>query len=57
LPALPAAAADLVLGPGRQVSVLTSGRTTVTTWLLSKAGTAWSPGQKLTIPVPFGSSG
>ena len=57
LPALPAAAADLVLGPGRQVSVLTAGRTTVTAWLLSKTGTTWSPGQKLTIPVPFGSSG
>ncbi|HEV8221560.1 MAG TPA: hypothetical protein VGQ05_14925 [Streptosporangiaceae bacterium] len=57
LPALPAAAADLVLGPGHQVSVLTAGRTTVTTWLLGKTGTAWSPGQKLTIPVPFGSSG
>jgi hypothetical protein len=57
LPALPAAAADLVLGPGHQVSVLTAGRTTVTTWLLSKTGIAWSPGQKLTIPVPFGSSG
>jgi hypothetical protein len=57
LPALPDAAADLVLGPGRQVSVLTAGRTTVTTWLLGKTGTSWSPGQKLTIPVPFGSSG
>jgi len=57
LPALPAAAADLVLGPGRQVSVLAAGRTTVTTWLLSTTGTSWSPGQKLTIPVPFGSSG
>jgi hypothetical protein len=57
LPALPAAAADLVLGPGRQVSVLTAGRTTVTAWPLSTTGTAWSPGQKLTIPVPFGSSG
>jgi hypothetical protein len=57
LPALPAAAADLVLGPGQQVCVLTAGRTTVTAWRLSKAGTSWSPGQKLTIPVPFGSSG
>jgi hypothetical protein len=57
LPALPAAAADLVLGPGRQVSVLSAGRTTVTTWLLSAAGTSWSPGQKLTFLVPFGSSG
>jgi hypothetical protein len=57
LPALPAAAADLVLGPGRQVTVLTAGRTTVTTWQLAVAGTSWSPGQKLTIPVPFGSSG
>jgi len=57
LPALPSAASDLVLGPGRQVSVLTAGRTTVTAWLLSKTGTSWSPGQKLTIPVPFGSSG
>jgi len=57
LPALPAAAADLVLGPGRQVSVLTTGRTTVTAWQLSTTGTSWSPGQKLTIPVPFGSSG
>jgi hypothetical protein len=57
LPALPAAAADLVLGPGGQVSVLTAGRTTVTAWLLSTTGAAWSPGQKLTIPVPFGSSG
>jgi hypothetical protein len=37
--------------------VLTAGRTTVTTWQLSTAGTSWSPGQKLTIPVPFGSSG
>ena len=57
LPALPAAAADLVLGPGRQVSVLSAGRTTVTAWQLAVAGTSWSPGQKLTIPVPFGSSG
>jgi len=57
LPALPAAAADLVLGPGRQVSVLTAGRTTVTAWRLGPAGTSWSPGQKLAIPVPFGSSG
>jgi len=57
LPALPAAAADLVLGPGHQVSVLTAGRTTVTTWRLAVAGTSWSPGQKLAIPVPFGSSG
>jgi hypothetical protein len=57
LPALPARAADLVLGPGRQVSVLTTARTTVTDWQLSPPGTAWSPGQKLTIPVPFGSSG
>ena len=57
LPALPAAAADLVLGPGRQVTVLTAGRTTVTAWQLGTAGTSWSPGQKMTIPVPFGSSG
>jgi hypothetical protein len=57
LPALPAAAADLVLGPGRQVSVLSAGRTTVTAWQLAVAGTSWSPGQKLTVPVPFGSSG
>jgi hypothetical protein len=65
LPALPAEAtkatksADLVLGPGRQVSVLTAARTTVTAWLLSAPGpgASWSPGQKLTIPVPFGSSG
>jgi hypothetical protein len=57
LPALPAGAADLVLGAGRQVSVLTAGRTTVTAWQLStKAGT-WARGQKLAIPVPFGSSG
>jgi len=57
LPALPDAAADLVLGPGRQVSVLTAGRTTVTAWQLSETGATWSRGQKLTIPVPFGSSG
>jgi hypothetical protein len=57
LPALPAAAADLVLGPGHQVSVLAAGRTTVTAWLLSTTGARWSAGQKLTIPVPFGSSG
>jgi hypothetical protein len=37
--------------------VLTAGRTTVTAWQLGTAGTSWSPGQKMTIPVPFGSSG
>jgi hypothetical protein len=57
LPALPGGAADLVLGPGRQVGVLSAARTSVTAWQLSTQAATWSPGQKLAIPVPFGSSG
>jgi hypothetical protein len=60
LPALPAHAAALVLGPGTQVSALTADGSILTGWLLAApAGTrnvGWTRTQVMKVPVPYGSS-
>jgi hypothetical protein len=61
LPALPAHAAALVLGPGRQISALAAHGSILTGWLLTAPpGTrnvAWARTQVMKVPVPYGSSG
>ncbi len=57
LPALPAHAAALVLGPGRQVSALAASGSILTCWHLTTHATIWTRAQTMKIPVPYGSSG
>jgi hypothetical protein len=61
LPALPAHAAALVLGPGGQVSALAASGSILTGWRLAvrSAGHAvtWTRTQTMRVPVPYGSSG
>jgi hypothetical protein len=59
LPALPAHAAALVLGPGQQISVLAPSGSILTSWRLTRARThavIWTKTQVLRVPVPYGSS-
>jgi len=60
LPALPAHAAALVLGPGTQISALAAHGSILTGWLLAApAGTrnvGWARTQVMKVPVPYGSS-
>jgi hypothetical protein len=61
LPALPAHAAALVLGPGRQIGALAASGSILTGWrLTSRAVThavSWTRTQVMKVPVPYGSSG
>lgn len=57
LPALPAHAAALVLGPGRQVSALAPAGSVLTSWRLAARAGTWDRTQVLKVPVPYGSSG
>jgi len=60
LPALPAHAAALVLGPGLQISVLAASGGILASWrLTARAGArpvAWTRTQVMKVPVPYGSS-
>ena len=60
LPALPAHAAALVLGPGKLISVLAPRGTILTSWRLTAQARThaviWTRTQALRVPVPFGSS-
>jgi hypothetical protein len=57
LPALPAHAATLALGPAGQLQALAPLASTLTVWQLSAAGTSWTKAQQLKVTVPYGSSG
>ncbi len=57
LPALPAHAAALVLGPGRQISALASSGSILTSWRLAPGAGAWTEAQAMKVPIPYGSSG
>jgi hypothetical protein len=57
LPALPAHAAALVLGPGRQVSVLAASGNILTSWRRTARANIWTRTQTMKVPVPYGSSG
>ena len=61
LPALPPHATALVLGPGRQLSVLAASGSILTSWRpadrAASAGFAWTRTQTVRVPVPYGSSG
>lgn len=58
LPALPAHAAALVLGPGTQVSALAADGSILTGWLLAAPdrNVGWTRTQVMKVPVPYGSS-
>ena len=61
LPALPPHATALVLGPGRQLSVLAASGSILTSWRpaarAASGGFAWTRTQTVRVPVPYGSSG
>lgn len=57
LPALPAHAAALVLGPGRQISALAPSGSILTGWRLGRQAATWAKTQVMKVPVPYGSSG
>jgi hypothetical protein len=61
LPTLPPHAAALVLGPGRQISVLAPDGGVLTAWNLTAAArthaVTWTRTQAMKVPIPFGSSG
>ena len=57
LPALPAHAAALVLGPGRQISALAPSGSILTSWRLAARSVTWTVTQAMKVPVPYGSSG
>ena len=61
LPVLPPHATALVLGPGRQLSVLAASGSILTSWRpaarAASAGFAWTRTQTVRVPVPYGSSG
>jgi hypothetical protein len=57
LPALPAHAAALVLGPGREVSVLAASGNILTSWRRTAHASIWTRTQTMKVPVPYGSSG
>jgi len=57
LPALPAHAAALVLGPGARVSVLAASGSILTGWRLAVRSAGWTRTQTMKVPVPYGSSG
>jgi hypothetical protein len=60
LPALPPHAAAVVLGPGRQISVLAPSGGLLTAWNLTAAArthaVTWTRTQAMKVPIPFGSS-
>lgn len=60
LPALPLHAAALVLGPGRQISVLVPRGGLLTAWNLTATArthaVTWIRTQAMKVPIPFGSS-
>jgi hypothetical protein len=60
LPALPAHAAALVLGPGLQISVLAASGTILTSWRPARQARThaaiWARTQVMKVPVPYGSS-
>ena len=61
LPALPAHAAVLVLGPGPRISVLAASGSILTGWRLAvrpaSLAAGWTRTQTMKVPVPYGSSG
>jgi hypothetical protein len=61
LPALPAHAAVLVLGPGPRISVLAASGRILTGWRLAirhaSLAVGWTRTQTMKVPVPYGSSG
>jgi hypothetical protein len=61
LPALPPHATALVLGPGRELSVLAASGSILTSWRPAaravSLGFAWTRTQTVRVPVPYGSSG
>jgi uncharacterized protein YfiM (DUF2279 family) len=56
LPALPAKAATLALGPAGQLEAIVAQGNSFNVWQLSAAGTAWAPVQHISVAIPYGSS-
>jgi hypothetical protein len=56
LPALPAKAATLALGPTGQPEAIVAQGDSFNVWQLSAAGTAWRQVQHINVAIPYGSS-
>jgi hypothetical protein len=57
LPSLPIGTATLVSGPANQVHALVANDTAFADWMFAPSSNQWIKGQRMTVPIQFGSSG